>query len=43
MVSEGARAVLEHGLGIKAAPVTPESPADVGTPNRILSEEIGGA
>ena len=32
----------EHGLGLKAATVTPEARDDVGSPNRILREEIGG-
>ena len=31
-----------HGLGLKAATVTPEGRDDVGSPNRILREEIGG-
>ena len=30
------------GLGLKAATVTPEATDDVGSPNRILREEIGG-
>ena len=30
------------GLGLKAATVTPEGAGDVGSPNRILREEIGG-
>jgi isocitrate dehydrogenase (NAD+) len=42
IVHEAARAVREHGFGIKAATVTPETPDDVGSPNRILREEIGG-
>jgi isocitrate dehydrogenase (NAD+) len=42
VVHEAARAVREHGLGLKAATVTPEAPGDVGSPNRILREEIGG-
>ena len=32
----------EPGLGLKAATVTPEGRGDVGSPNRILREEIGG-
>ena len=36
------RAIREHGLGLKAATVTPEESGDVGSPNRILREEIGG-
>ena len=35
-------AIREHGLGLKAATVTPEGSDDVGSPNRILREEIGG-
>src|ERR687897_864324 len=41
-VYEAAAAVREHGLGLKAATVTPEGRGDVGSPNRILREEIGG-
>src|SRR3982750_3550320 len=42
IVYEAARAIREHGLGLKAATVTPEARSDVGSPNRILREEIGG-
>jgi isocitrate dehydrogenase (NAD+) len=42
VVHEGARAVREHGFGLKAATITPEGRDDVGSPNRILREEIGG-
>jgi isocitrate dehydrogenase (NAD+) len=42
VVHEAARAIRAHGLGLKAATVTPEQPGDVGSPNRILREEIGG-
>jgi isocitrate/isopropylmalate dehydrogenase len=42
VVYEAGKAVREHGLGLKAATVTPEQPGDVGSPNRILREEIGG-
>src|SRR3954471_21737760 len=42
VVHEAARAIREHGLGLKAATVTPEGADDVGSPNRILREEIGG-
>jgi isocitrate dehydrogenase (NAD+) len=42
VVYEAARAVREHGLGLKAATITPEGRDDVGSPNRILREEIGG-
>jgi isocitrate dehydrogenase (NAD+) len=42
VVHEAAAAIREHGLGLKAATVTPEGRGDVGSPNRILREEIGG-
>jgi isocitrate dehydrogenase (NAD+) len=42
VVHEAAAAVREAGLGLKAATVTPEGRDDVGSPNRILREEIGG-
>src|SRR5437660_3827230 len=42
IVYDAAVAVREHGLGLKAATVTPEGRDDVGSPNRILREEIGG-
>ena len=42
VVYEAARAIREAGLGLKAATVTPEGKDDVGSPNRILREEIGG-
>ncbi len=42
VVFEAAQAVREHGLGLKAATITPEGVDDVGSPNRILREEIGG-
>jgi isocitrate dehydrogenase (NAD+) len=42
VVYEAAAAIKEHGLGLKAATVTPEGAGDVGSPNRILREEIGG-
>jgi isocitrate/isopropylmalate dehydrogenase len=42
VVHEAARAIRELGLGLKAATVTPEARGDVGSPNRILREEIGG-
>src|SRR5204862_2359902 len=32
----------DAGLGLKAATITPEGAGDVGSPNRILREEIGG-
>jgi isocitrate dehydrogenase (NAD+) len=42
VVHEAAAAVRGYGLGLKAATVTPETRGDVGSPNRILREEIGG-
>jgi isocitrate dehydrogenase (NAD+) len=42
VVHEAARAMCRSGLGIKAATVTPEGKEDVGSPNRILREEIDG-
>jgi isocitrate dehydrogenase (NAD+) len=42
IVHEAARGIRDHGLGLKAATVTPETRDGVGSPNRILREEIGG-
>jgi 3-isopropylmalate dehydrogenase len=42
VVSAAARAMREAGYGIKAATITPEGKDDVGSPNRILREEIDG-
>src|SRR5919109_2879145 len=42
VVHEAAAAIVEAGLGLKAATITPERAGDVGSPNRILREEIGG-
>jgi isocitrate dehydrogenase (NAD+) len=42
VVHEAAAAIREQGFGLKAATVTPEGAGDVGSPNRILREEIGG-
>src|SRR5437588_609906 len=42
IVYEAAAAIRETGLGLKAATITPEGRDDVGSPNRILREEIGG-
>ena len=42
VVHEAAAKIREHGLGLKAATITPEGKDDVGSPNRILREEIGG-
>src|ERR671918_638794 len=37
-----AEAIRESGLGLKAATVTPEGADDVGSPNRIIREEVDG-
>jgi len=42
VVHEAAAAIREAGLGLKAATITPEGAGDVGSPNRLLREEIGG-
>jgi isocitrate/isopropylmalate dehydrogenase len=42
VVSEAATAMRESGLGLKAATITPEGADDVGSPNRILREEVDG-
>ena len=42
VVHEAAAAIREHGLGLNAATITPEGRDNVGSPNRILREEIGG-
>jgi isocitrate dehydrogenase (NAD+) len=42
VVHQAAAAVREAGLGLKAATVTPEGAGDVGSPNRILREDIDG-
>jgi isocitrate/isopropylmalate dehydrogenase len=42
VVREAAEAMLETGLGLKAATITPEGADDVGSPNRLLREGIGG-
>ena len=41
-VHEAARAMKAAGFGIKAATITPEGAGDVGSPNRILREEVDG-
>ncbi len=41
-VYEAATAIKGAGLGLKAATITPEGRGDVGSPNFILREEIGG-
>jgi isocitrate dehydrogenase (NAD+) len=42
VVLEAARAMRAAGLGVKAATITPEGRDDVGSPNRILREEVDG-
>jgi isocitrate dehydrogenase (NAD+) len=42
VVSAAAADIRRHGFGLKAATITPEGADDVGSPNRILREEIGG-
>jgi isocitrate dehydrogenase (NAD+) len=42
VVFEAADAMRSTGFGLKAATVTPEDPGDVGSPNAILRERVGG-
>ena len=42
VVHNAAQAMKLHGLGLKAATVTPETKGDVGSPNAILRAEIDG-
>jgi isocitrate/isopropylmalate dehydrogenase len=42
VVDKAAAAMREAGLGLKAATITPEGRDDVGSPNRIVREGIGG-
>src|SRR5919201_6186879 len=42
VVRAAAASLRRTGLGIKAATITPEGADDVGSPNRILREEVGG-
>jgi isocitrate dehydrogenase (NAD+) len=42
VVLDAARAMREAGLGLKAATITPEGADDVGSPNRLLREEVDG-
>jgi isocitrate dehydrogenase (NAD+) len=42
VVHESARAMRDAGYGIKAATITPEGRDDVGSPNRILREQVDG-
>ena len=42
VVGEAAEVMVACGLGLKAATVTPEQRDDVGSPNAILRERVGG-
>src|SRR3954454_8062353 len=42
IVHEAAREMRSAGYGLKAATITPEGRDDVGSPNRILREEVDG-
>jgi isocitrate/isopropylmalate dehydrogenase len=42
VVTAAAKAMRESRFGLKAATITPEGADDVGSPNRILREEIDG-
>jgi len=42
VVQEAAVEMRECGLGLKAATITPEGKDDVGSPNRLVREAIGG-
>jgi isocitrate/isopropylmalate dehydrogenase len=42
VVEEAAAAMRSSGYGLKAATVTPEGRDDVGSPNRIVREGVGG-
>src|SRR5690349_4126088 len=42
VVTDAAKAMVETGFGIKAATITPEGAGDVGSPNRLLREQIDG-
>jgi isocitrate/isopropylmalate dehydrogenase len=43
VVRDAAATMRETGLGLKAATITPEQTGDVGSPNRILREGVGGS
>jgi isocitrate dehydrogenase (NAD+) len=43
VVRAAAEAMCQVGLGLKAATITPEGIGDVGSPNRLLREGIGGS
>jgi isocitrate dehydrogenase (NAD+) len=42
VVIEAAAAMVECGFGIKAATITPEHSGDVGSPNALLRQRVGG-
>ncbi len=42
VVHEAADFIKKHGLGIKAATITPGNPDDVGSPNALLRELVNG-
>jgi isocitrate dehydrogenase (NAD+) len=42
VVEEAAEAIRATGFGLKAATITPEGPNDVGSPNTILRDRVGG-
>jgi isocitrate dehydrogenase (NAD+) len=42
VVRDAAAAMCTAGLGLKAATITPEGSGDVGSPNRILREQVDG-
>lgn len=42
VVTDAARAMRASGFGIKAATITPEGKDDVGSPNRLLREQVDG-
>ena len=42
IVADAAAAMRTAGLGLKAATITPEGAVDVGSPNRLLREQVDG-
>ena len=42
VVKQAADAMIQSGLGMKAATITPPDPQDVGSPNALLREYING-
>jgi isocitrate dehydrogenase (NAD+) len=42
VVTDAAQAMRTSGFGIKAATITPEGKDDVGSPNRLLREQVDG-